>query len=30
MNDLVGIIRTASELEEALAAIEELKERARR
>ena len=30
MNDLVGIIRTESELREALAAIEELKERAKR
>jgi succinate dehydrogenase / fumarate reductase flavoprotein subunit len=29
MNDLVGIIRTESELKEALASIEELKERAR-
>ena len=30
MNDLVGIIRTESELREALAAIEELKQRAKR
>jgi succinate dehydrogenase / fumarate reductase flavoprotein subunit len=30
MNDLVGIIRTAEELEQALVRIEELKERAQR